>query len=152
MGKFAIFLIVVCIACSKPNTNIDFSEIQKLIPVLTSLSFKKIYVRPNELFLDDFLVMSIDSSGHQKDSDGNLVKGKESFSRIHSVLAKNGVSRVYFENDVFFFVDGGWIDSQWGLAYSERNLIGTESDFNFDRVQELEVIGLDSNWYYFYAD
>lgn len=153
MGRLSFLLLAVCLACSKPRPSIDFSELQKMIPVLTSLSFKEIYVRQDGLLLDDFLMLSIDSSGHQKIvSDSVYFSGKESFSRIHYLLVKNGINRLYFDNDAYFFVYGGWIDAQWGLAYSERSLIGKESVFTFDRIQEFEVIEEDFNWYYFYAD
>ena len=71
---------------------------------------------------------------------------------LKSLVELTNNYRIIREQKVYFFSEGGWIDSNFGVVYSKTDPRDKIDEFRFDRVQEIDPITGKKYWYEYYAD
>ena len=136
---------------------------QELIPKLKEITFKRLVLNNSLLVIDDTLLLFDDDTtthafGFLRDTlrmdqwTNEKQISEELMVAIKMLLNETSNYRAINENDAYFFSEGGWIDSNWGKAYSVDDISDKEESFKFDRVQDIDPIRGKPNWYEYYAD
>ena len=166
MKKTALILIMTLglLSCSPNKTDvIDINKTEKLITLLDQIKFSEIHIAGRQLIVDETLVKldSTDTSsvnGYTSDtvelSEWCVKKLylQDSIVKIHNLIIDSRNHHIIKDNGVYFFVEDGWIDSNWGKAYSLTDITNKADSFKFDRVKSIDKIKTRNNWYNYYAD
>ncbi len=72
----------------------------------------------------------------------------KTFNILDSLMFKNEVSGITKKEDKIYFTSGGFIDSESGYAYTEKD----EKPVKNHAGSVLTWQKVDNNWYYWYAD
>ncbi len=146
------------------ENHIDMTKTeQELIPKLEEIPFKKLALNNSLLIIDDTLLLfdndtTTNAFVFLRDTltvaqwTNDKQVSKELMVAIKMLLKETSNYRIVNENNTYFFVEGGWIDSNWGKAYSVGDISDGEESFKFDRVQDIDLIRGKPNWYEYYAD
>ena len=142
---------------------IDLKKTENLIPILNQFDFNKIELRDEQFVINDTLIkfdtdISKNIDFWVKDSTTalNWIQKHnyvlDSLITLRHQIKESKNYQIIKERDVYFFSEGGWIDSNYGKAYSKINIIKAEAKFKFDRVQSIKAINGRPNWYEYFAD
>lgn len=157
-----VFGLCCCSESSKDGT-IDLAKSEKLVPLLNRIDFFKIELRDGLLTIDDTLIrFDADTSNkfnywiagsvtaYEWTQNHNL--NLDTLTNLKIKINESGNYKIIKELDTYFFSEGGWIDSNYGKAYSKINISKNKEKFKFDRLQSIDPISIRRNWYDYYAD
>ena len=166
MRKLLILVpILILNACiDMYSTHLDLGKTEQyLIPELNKINFHEISLSDSLIVVDDTLIVSdSDTTSNPGRWIKTSVKAEEwvknkkiSYSEFQSLKRLIGETenyRIVKEQATYFFSEGGWIDSNFGKAYSETDPRERIEEFRFDSVQEIDPIDDRERWYEYYAD
>ncbi len=89
---------------------------------------------------------------YKESKDLDKIGGEKVYFKIANKLDSLKLGWFYKENKLLVFVQGGWIDSEFGLIYAPDSLHKPLKGemINFNEIKDLEKI--NDLWYSFYAD
>ena len=146
------------------STHIDLEKTQQyLIPELEKIDFHKISLSNSLIVVDDTLIVfDSDTTTNPGRWIKTSVKAEEwvknkkmscsEFQSLKRLISETENYRIIKEQDTYFFSEGGWIDSNFGKAYSKTDPRESIEEFQFDRVKEIDPITDRNYWYEYYAD
>ncbi len=161
---FILLCLVGLISCGQVQNkeDINMEKTEKLIPLLEKFDFSKIELTGNSLVINDTLIrfehdttkihiFMADSLSLADWCARNSIK-PDTIKLLLKQIIESKNKRIIIENNTYFFSVGGWIDSDYGLAYSTTDITDRKEKFKFDRIQEIRKLGNRKNWYDYYAD
>jgi hypothetical protein len=167
MKKTILHIIILLVLCSCEQSSkietIDIDKSEKLIPLLNQLNISKIEIKKEKLILNDTLI-NFDTDKTKKidcwvADTINVMEWiqihnwkLETITSLKILLKESNNYRIVKENDAYFFSEGGWIDSNYGKAYSKSNLTKGKKIFTIGRLKSIDPIKDKLNWYEYYAD
>ena len=92
---------------------------------------------------------SIDASSWTTRHKSNL----KTLTHLKQELIGTNNYRIIKDFDAYFCSEGGWIDSNFGIAYRFIDIKPIDlKTYEFDRVQTMDKIDKFEHWYNYYAD
>jgi hypothetical protein len=159
-----IIILLLLSSCGQSGTveSIDLDKTEKLMPLLDRLKFSKIELVDNALIINDTLIKFSRNSSNLEIyvADSIAVEDwtktnkipKDNLMALKDKIRESRNYRITKESNTYFFSEGGWIDSNFGKAYSKSNINNDETSYKFERIQSIKSIKNKPNWYEYYAD
>ena len=157
-----LYSLSSCVQLSE-DENIDIEKTEKLIPLLERLDFSKLELKDGRLIINDTLIKFDSDTSKNRDIFIADSTSAEMWTKSHKLstekleILKNRIlesknNRINKEDDIYFFSEGGWIDSNYGKAYSKSIINNNKKNYKFNRIQSINPIKEKPNWYIYYAD
>ena len=161
---FILLCLVGLISCGQVQNKevINMEKTEKLIPLLEKFDFSKIELTGNSLVINDTLIrfendttkinIFVADSLSLVDWSARNSINQDTVKLLLTRIRESRNKRIIKENNTYFFSEGGWIDSDFGKAYSTTNITDKMDKFKFDRIREIRRLENKKNWYDYYAD
>ena len=81
-----------------------------------------------------------------------MIGGEKVYFEIVNKLDSLKLGRFYKKDRLLIFVQGGWIDSEFGLIYAPDSLGKPQKGERINSNEILDLEKINDLWYSFYAD
>jgi hypothetical protein len=150
---------------NRNEREINFDKSIELAKLMDKFSVQELTItRDNHIRLNNLVIIpdSIEPQGIQLSFRDSIVTTSDwiyatgfketDLSNLKRLLKESNNIKIIKDNESFFFMTGSWIDAQWGKVYSKTDISNKKDSFKFERVQEIEPIKDQPNWFDYYID